>query len=400
MLLSNKQKAFINDSGAHRWAIKHGATRSGKTYLDYYIIPWRVRERAGKEGLNVLLGNTRGTLQRNVIDPMQAIFGSACVSDIHADNTATIFGERVYCLGADSIKHVDRLRGASVKYCYGDEIVTWNSEVFEMLKSRLDKPYSHFDGTCNPAGQDHWLKKFIDSDADVYSQTYSIDDNPFLDAKVREAIKSEHKGVFYDRYILGLWAKAEGLVYPMFDRAAHVTPSVQRNYTRYVLSCDYGIQNPFSAGLWGLCGGVWYRVREYYHSGRETNEQKTDQQYYDALCAFVGDAPIERIIIDPSATSFIALCRQQHRFQVRNARNDVIDGIQATATALNKGLIKINDCCVRTIEEFGLYSWDSKSQEDKVLKEHDHAMDDTRYFVFTMRIGRDAGQGSTGYSLF
>ncbi len=213
MQLSDKQKEFWN-APFHRWNIKSGATRSGKTYLDYYMIPRRIRERSGLPGLVVLMGNTKGTLQRNVIDPMIDMYGDSLVSSIRSDNTAMMFGERVYCLGADSKKHVDRLRGASIKYCYGDEVVTWEQEVFEMLKSRLDKEYSCFDGTCNPKDPEHWFKQFIDSGADIFSQSYSLDDNPFLPPSVRDALKSEHKGVFYDRHILGLWTVAEGLIFP------------------------------------------------------------------------------------------------------------------------------------------------------------------------------------------
>lgn len=215
MQLSDKQKAFWNEP-EHRWNIKHGATRSGKTYLDYFIIPRSIRARAGKPGLVVLLGNTKGTLQRNVIDPLIDIYGEDLVTPIGSDNTARLFGEKCYCLGADTKAHVNKLRGASIKYCYGDEMTTWEQEVFEMLKSRLDKPYSRFDGTCNPTDPDNYVKKFMESDADVFSQGYTIDDNPFLDARVKDSMKREHKGIFYDRYILGRWVRAEGLIYPWF----------------------------------------------------------------------------------------------------------------------------------------------------------------------------------------
>lgn len=249
MQLSDKQKEFWN-APFHRWNIKHGATRTGKTYLDFFMIPRRIRERAGKEGLVVLMGNTKGTLQRNVIDPMIELYGPNIVSSIRSDNTAMMFGEKVYCLGADSKKHVDRLRGASVKYCYGDEVVTWEQEVFEMLKSRLDKDYSTFDGTCNPKDPDHWFKQFIDSDADIFSQSYCIDDNPFLPDSVREALKREHRGVFYDRYILGLWTVAEGLVFPYFAEDAdhwNWTPEKDDSgrtkypiWSRIVIGIDFG----------------------------------------------------------------------------------------------------------------------------------------------------------------
>jgi len=213
---SIKQQDFL-DHATHRWNIKSGATRSGKTYLDYYVIPLRIRRSAGKEGLTLILGNTKGTLQRNIIEPLQAIWGTGLVSDIRSDNTAILFGEKCYCLGADKVNQVNRIRGMSVKYCYGDEVVTWHPDVFEMLKSRMDKEYSCFDGTCNPEGPNHWFKSFLESDADIYQQQYTIYDNPYLPAEVIANLEREYTGtVFFDRYIRGLWVAAEGLIYRQF----------------------------------------------------------------------------------------------------------------------------------------------------------------------------------------
>ena len=159
MRLTPKQREYVREMGAHRWGIKTGAVRSGKTYLDtVYTIPANIKARLDLPGLAVIMGNTRGTLQRNVIVPMQEQYGTQLVGDIRADNTARIFGETVYCLGADNIRHVDRIRGASIKYCYGDEVTTWAEDVFTMLKSRLDKSYSRFDGACNPAAPQHFKK--------------------------------------------------------------------------------------------------------------------------------------------------------------------------------------------------------------------------------------------------
>lgn len=198
----------------HRWNFKTGATRSGKTYMDYFMIPRRLMEMKGKEGLNVILGNTQGTIQRNILDPMTEIYGGNRISSIHADRTVTMFGESVYVLGADNVAHVNKLRGASFKYVYGDEVPTWNRDVFNMVKSRLDKPYSKFDGTGNPADPEHWLKTFLDSDADIFQQAYTIDDNPFLDPSFVANLKKEYEGtVLYDRYILGEWAAAEGALF-------------------------------------------------------------------------------------------------------------------------------------------------------------------------------------------
>jgi len=205
-------------SARHRWNVKTGATRSGKTYQDYFLLPKRLLAVKGKEGLNVMLGNTRETLRRNIINPMQTMYGAEYISNIHTDNSVEMFGEKVYVLGADNANHVDRIRGASIKYCYGDEVTTWNQEVFDMLKSRLDKPWSMFDGTCNPAGPGHWFKRFLDSDADVFFQAYTIDDNPFLPKTFVDNLKREYAGtVYYQRYILGLWVAAEGIVYRAFN---------------------------------------------------------------------------------------------------------------------------------------------------------------------------------------
>lgn len=388
MLLSPKQIEFCK-KGNKRWNFKGGATRSGKTYLDFrWIIPIRIRERIGKDGLAVILGVTKSTIERNVLEPMRNLYGDALVGTISSDNTVWIFGERCYCLGAEKVSQVSKIRGASIKYCYGDEVADWSEEVFELLKSRLDKEYSCFDGTFNPQYPNHWLKKFLDSDADIFGQTYTIDDNPFLPESFKENLKREYAGtVFYDRYILGKWVLAEGVIYPMFG--AHcISETEPREYTEYVVSMDYGIQNPTAMLLWGKCGNVWYQIREYYHSGREEKNQKTDQQYYDELEKLVGDLPVRKLIIDPSATSFIALCNQKKRFSVWRANNAVIDGIQHTASCLQEGLIKVNNCCKRTIEEYGLYSWDDKADEDAPIKENDHAMDATRYFVNTTGIWR------------
>lgn len=384
MGFSRMQQEYFQKA-THRWNIKQGATRSGKTYMDYFVIPKRIRRVAEEDGLVVLLGNTKGTLQRNIIEPLQNLWGVELVSNIRSDNTAMLFGEKCYCLGADKVNQVDRLRGSSIKYCYGDEVVTWHEDVFEMLKSRLDKPYSRFDGTCNPDNPYHWFKQFLDSKADIYSQQYCIDDNPYLDPAFVDNLKREYEGtVYYDRYILGRWTIAEGLVYPMFNRDFHIKPTEPRPYQQYYISCDYGTQNPMSMGLWGLANGKWYRIREYYHSGRDTGRQKTDEEYYDALVELAGNKNISAVIVDPSAASFIACIKKHGKFRVKKADNDVLNGIQNVATQLKQGNIFINDCCRDCISEFEVYSWDSKAKEDKVIKEHDHAMDETRYFVNTV----------------
>jgi len=220
MALSSKQREYLRCCD-HRWNLKIGATGSGKTYVDYaVVIPKRLLAMRG-QGAAVLLGNTQGTVSRNVLEPMREIWGEALVGTISSDNTAQIFGRRVHVLGADNRKHVARLQGMTVEYAYGDEMTTWNEDVFQMLKSRLRCPHSFFDGTANPDNPQHFIKRFIDSDADVYCQTSTIDDGVLPPEFVAE-LKKEYAGtVYYNRFILGQWAAAEGVIYrPFADSVA------------------------------------------------------------------------------------------------------------------------------------------------------------------------------------
>lgn len=384
MLLSPKQREYVLKSAGHRWGFKGGATRSGKTYLDFrWIIPIRIRERIGKDGLAVILGVTKSTIERNVLEPMRNLYGDMLVGTISSDNTAWIFGEKCYCLGAEKVSQVSKIRGASIKYCYGDEVADWSEEVFALLKSRLDKEYSCFDGTFNPQYPDHWLKKFLDSNADIFSQTYTIDDNPFLPESFKENLKKEYEGtVYYDRYILGLWVRAEGLVYPMFGDGC-ITQEIP-DTGDYYISIDYGTLNPFSAGLWCVGKKCAVRIAEIYYSGREEKKQKTDEEYCDMVERLAGDKPIRAVVVDPSAASFIEALRRRSGFKARHADNDVLNGIRTTSDFLRDGRIKIHAGCKDTIREFGLYRWDEKAESDRVVKENDHAMDEIRYMVMTV----------------
>lgn len=218
MQLSSKQNEYIINA-THRWNIKSGAVRSGKSFVDTaYIVPQRIRERAGKPGLNVIMGVSKESIERNVLQPMREIYTSDLIGNINNRNVARVCGEDVYCLGAEKVSQVAKIQGASIKYCYGDEIAKWNKEVFQMLKSRLDKPYSCFDGACNPEHPTHWLKEFIDNvELDIYLQRYTIFDNPFLDPEFVEKLCKEYEGtIYYDRLILGLWKRADGSIYKRF----------------------------------------------------------------------------------------------------------------------------------------------------------------------------------------
>lgn len=405
--LTEKQAEYIRNA-THRWNVACGAVRSGKSYCQIsYCIPQRLVERKGLRGLRVILGATRSNIERNILQPMRDIYGDGVASSINSQNYAKIMGEKVYCIGADNVRQVAKIRGSEIAYCAIDEATDVNQEVFEMLKSRLSLPWSTCDITTNPSSPSHWFKEFLDTrfnGVDIYLQEYTIYDNPFLPADYVRSLEAEYAGsVWYDRYILGLWTQAEGLIYPMYTEALEdASPDV---FSEYVLSIDYGTQNAFAALLWGKDGGTWHAFREYYYSGRESGRQKTDEDYKKDMVFMVGDLPQWvwrdgiQTILDPSAASFKAALRevmvdpgisgspyQQRMFRLYDADNSVLDGIRDTARCLQRGVVKINSTtCPRTVKEFGGYIWDNTG-DDRPVKENDHAMDSIRYFVRTKRL--------------
>lgn len=388
MQLSKMQNDFWHNC-THRWNIKEGATRSGKTYMDYYLIARRLRESHNKQGLRVLIGNTRSTLERNIIDPMRDIWGEKLIGSINQqNNTLNMFGEKVYALGADKRNQVDKIRGSGFIYCYGDEVTTWSEEVFEMLKSRLSFEESVFDGTCNPDSPRHWFRKFLNSDADIYKQSYTIYDNPFLPEVVKRNLEIEYQGtVYFDRYILGKWTLAEGLIYKCYDPERDPIEKVPEPLTGLrCIACDYGTSNPcvfllFEKGL----SGTWYLTEEYYYSGRDEMIQKSDEDYCNDFIKFVNGRDIARIIVDPSAASFITALRQRG-FEIAQADNAVLTGIRNVITMLNNGSLKILSKCTHTLDEIGAYRWNPKSETDEPIKEDDHCCDCMRYFANSLEI--------------
>ena len=387
MALSCKQQEYLKLC-SHRWNIKVGATGSGKSWLDYaVVIPKRLLAMRG-QGAAVFLGNTQGTLSRNILTPMREIWGEALVGNISSDNTAQIFGRRVHILGADNKKHVARLQGMTIEYGYGDEMTTWDEDVFQMLKSRLRCAHSFFDGTANPDTPQHFIKAFIDSDADVYCQTSTIDDNPFLPPQFVANLKKEYAGtVYYDRFILGQWAIASGLVYPFV--ASHPDSYLVRGPIagmngRFFVSIDYGTHNPCSMGLWCVQQGRAIRIKESYYDSRNAKRQRTDEEHYAALEELARGYYIQSVIVDPSAATFMETIRRHGRYIVIPAENNVINGIRVTATLLQSGRILLHESCTDSLREFAAYCWDDGAQQDKVIKENDHAMDDIRYFAATV----------------
>ena len=306
-LTSPKQDEFIRNAH-HRYNLKVGARRCGKTYLDnLWTIPTRIIERSGKDGLYVILGVSKGTIERNVLQPLRQIYGKSMVSTINSSNIAKLFGEEVYCLGAEKISQVSKIQGTSIKYCYGDEVAKWNQEVFIMVQGSLDKPYSMFDGALNPENQNHWLKKdFLDKieekNLDVYVQHYTIFDNPFLSKEFVDNLCKEYEGtIFYDRLILGQWTNAEGIIYKQFadnpsvyikDKAIDENGN-KVNFMIISIGIDYGAtkgETEFKAtGITPYFKQVW-TIDEMKLSGLHSPEQMYEKfvEFYRRVVADYG----------------------------------------------------------------------------------------------------------------
>lgn len=262
MILSDKQKEFIRNAN-HRYNLKVGARRCGKTYLDnLYVIPQRIFERKGLDGLYCIFGVSKGTIERNVLQPLRQIYGKELIGTINSNNIAKLFDEEVYCLGCEKVNQVSKIQGTSIKYAYGDEVAKWNQEVFVMIQASLDKPYSMFDGALNPENQSHWLKKdFLDrieeDKLDVYVQHYTIFDNPFLPKEFVDNLCKEYAGtVYYDRLILGQWKNAEGIIYRQFadNPSAFIKDNADGvNFMIISIGIDYGA-NQSSTRF--ICNGI------------------------------------------------------------------------------------------------------------------------------------------------
>lgn len=371
-----------------------GAVRSGKTSIMMWaFVQWAMENFNGQRF--GICGKTVDSATKNIVDPFTSMTlakeryiirwrRSEKILEVRRGAVTNIFE----VFGGKDESSFTLIQGRTLAGVLLDEVVLMPRSFVEQAMTRCSVEGAKLWFSCNPGSPQHWfyvewIQRHKERNA-LYLH-FKMTDNPGLSAKTLARYEAMFTGIFRQRYIDGLWVLAEGLVYPVFGDE-NIVPTIERKYIRYVISIDYGILNPMAMLLWGFCDGVWYQVKEFYHSGRETNRQKTDQEYYEDLEQLAGDLPIECLIIDPSASSFIALVKQKRRFRVRKAHNDVIDGIQKTASAIQQGKIKVNDCCKRTIKEYGLYSWDQKADEDRPIKDNDHAMDATRYFVNTMQI--------------
>ena len=368
-----------------------GAVRSGKTSIMIWaFVRWAMENFSGQRF--GICGKTVDSCSKNIIVPFTAMTlakekytmrwrRSEKILEVRRGTTTNWFE----VFGGKDESSAALIQGRTLAGVLLDEVALMPRSFVEQALARCSVDGNKKWFSCNPESPQHWfylewIKKHDERNA-LYLH-FTMRDNPGLTEKVIEQYESMFSGVFYDRFIRGLWVVAEGLVYPMFDER-NITDEVPKSGEYYV-SCDYGTLNPFSAGLWCWNGKVATRVREYYYSGRDERNNKTDEEYYIELEKLAGDLPVKSVIVDPSAASFIEVIRRHKRFRVQKAINDVIPGIATTARYIQDGTIKVHRNCKDAIREFGLYRWDDKSTEDKPIKENDHAMDDIRYFTMTI----------------
>ena len=372
-----------------------GAVRSGKTVCmaDGFFV-WSM-SRFQNQAFGIC-GRSISSLRRNVIANLHSWLGGLfLIKESRSENKLTVRykdRENVYYLfgGLDESSY-KQIQGITLAGALLDEVALMPRSFVEQTCARCSVEGSKLWFNCNPAGPEHWFyKEWIlkKGEKRMLHLHFTMADNPGLSEKIRRRYESLYTGVFYKRYILGRWCVAEGLVYG-FDPQKHICRKVPA-VGRYYISVDYGTYNPCSAGLGGVAEGKAGRIREYYYDGRQMGKLKTDEEYYGELEKLAGEYPVEAVVVDPSAASFIAVIRRYGRFSVRKAKNGVLDGIRLVASLLQTGHLQVSSQCKDSIREFGLYAW--QEQGDHPIKENDHAMDDIRYFcstIFYRKVGKD-----------
>lgn len=378
----------LSDARLNIW---EGAVRSGKTITS--LIRWLEFIKTHPNSNLIMIGKTARTLKRNVIDVLLSICGDIATFNI-SKGELYIDGTVVYTADANDERSHEKIRGITLAGAYGDEITLWPQSLFNTLLSRLSVEGARFFGTTNPDSPYHWLKRdFIDraSSLDMRVFHFLLEDNPNISEQYINALKREYSGLWYKRFIEGLWVQAEGAVFDSWNEEVHVTDSVPE-CEEYYVGIDYGTANPTAFILAGKSEGVWYVVDEYYWDSAERGKQKTDHDYAQDLISFIGDIQVEKIFVDPSAASFRAECAKRG-ILLEDADNAVVPGIRKMSSLLNGGELLVAERCKNLRREFASYVWDTKAQlrgEDRPLKQNDHALDALRYII------NSVGEGAPG----
>lgn len=401
----------------HRLNIFEGSVRSGKTIGS--LLAWLQFTRTGPAGNLLMVGKTERTLKRNIIDPLIEMLGPDRVRYVQGAGEVFILGRRIYVAGANDEKAEGKIRGLTLAGVYVDEASTVPESFWSMLLTRLSIDGAKLFATTNPDSPNHWLLKrylarartWLRRDGrleqhpddptrlDLARFSFRLTDNPTLSAEYIAALSAEFTGLWYKRFVDGLWVLAEGAIYDMFDPDLGRGQVVDElpDIIDWWLSIDYGTTNPFVACLIGHgTDDRLYVTREWRWDSAVERRQLTDLEYSaklrawldelaaDGREAWAGCRTPDRILVDPSAASFIAQLHRDGWASVRGADNAVEDGLRDVATLLSADRLKIHQSCVGGIDEMTGYVWDPKAQakgEDRPLKERDHFPDALRYGI-------------------
>lgn len=375
-----------------------GAVRSGKTFsMGVSFFLWAQARFDGKQF--GLCGKTIVSLRRNLLTELVPYLRRIGMSirEKRSENLLIVrfagHENRFLLFGGRDESSAALIQGSTLAGVLLDETVLMPRSFVEQAIARCSVPGSRLWFNCNPENPGHWFYREWILKAKARRALYlhfTMEDNPALSPRIRARYRNAYSGVFYRRFVLGEWTAAQGLVYDFFDRERDAADVPEGSFEEWRISVDYGTANPASFGLWGKKNAVWYRVAEYYYDSRKAGRQRTDEEYAEALERLAGERTIRRVIVDPSAASFIEVLRRRG-FQVVRANNDVADGIRVTSDLLKKRRIVICRTCGDCLREMELYCWDERGGRDAPRKENDHAMDDLRYFAMDAVKGEQSG---------
>ncbi len=367
-----------------------GAVRSGKTLcMGISFVCWAFSRFEGRSF--AICGKTIRGVRRNLVTELLPVLKELGVQvrDQVSQNLITLsWGgkeNRFYLFGGRDEASASLIQGVTLAGVLLDEVALMPRSFVEQALARCSVEGAKLWFNCNPEYPGHWFyREWIQKreEKNALYLHFTMDDNPSLSEEVKQKYRGLFSGTFYQRFVEGKWVAAQGLVYPFAEGLLCSVP--RGEWEDWAVSCDYGTVNPASFGLWGLLGGCWYRVDEYYYDSRAAGEQRTDEEHYRALERLCGDRPVRRVAVDPSAASFLQTIVRHGRFSPVPAKNDVLDGIRQVSAALKEGRIRICRICLDTVREFSLYRWKNDLSRDAPVKENDHAMDDVRYFVSTL----------------
>jgi PBSX family phage terminase large subunit len=393
-----KAERFAMRPPEEDWPINilEGAVRSGKTWCLHpkalYCCDYNVA------GRKVITGVSKQSIHNNFLTDLFDMVGPANYNYNQSSGRLRLFNSEWLVIGAKDEGSEKYIRGLTVGVALCDEISLMPQSFFQMLLSRMSPEGARLYATTNPDSRHHWLKAdYLDNqelrtNGILWSEHFTMEDNPNLTASFVERQKRLYTGVFYKRFIEGLWVIAEGAIYKdswsealIYDLTDEPKGLRGSHHSR-IIAVDYGTNNPMVFLDIYDDGQLFWVVGEYYWDSVVQMRQKTDAEYADDLVEFMGPRSDAKVIVDPSAASFKAEMMKRGIWHV-DADNDVNEGIRVASMVLNQRLVRFCRQTVRkTIQEMQTYAWDSKAAqrgEEKPLKIHDHGPDAFRYFAKT-----------------